>query len=62
VNPFSLIPRVLGELESICARMDEALERLRDIRMRLDRIDGRLDRLELYAKTHLPDYPAEGGN
>lgn len=59
MNPFSLIPRVLGELESICARMDEAVSRLRDIWIRLDRLDGRLDRLELYAKTHLPDYPAE---
>lgn len=59
MNPFSLLPRALGELESICARLDETLARLRDIWIRLDRLDGRLDRLELYAKTHLPDYPAE---
>lgn len=59
MNPFAALSTIASELACLCSNIERVWRGLALLVTRLERIDGRLDRLERYARAKLPDYPAE---
>lgn len=59
MNPFGALKTIAEELPHICRSLELVYRGMALIVTKLERIEGRLDRLERYARAQLPDYPAE---